>query len=202
MSYGVLGGLAGGVVALTLSPLSARLASQLLSATMALGLLWVAFRLALSTRTRKPVSVGESDTSAGLVPLRTKRDASPSRWVRLTRPFLASPLIVGALSALLPCAALLNMGVLAAASGSAAAGAVTGVAFATTTGVGLATSVWASAMLRQSRAGSLLVAGVLVLGAGIVTVRAMPSLVGQPGTADAGPACHAEPVTSESRGPR
>jgi len=198
LSYGALGALAGGIVALSLSPLPARLASQLLSATMALGLLWVAFRLAVSAPPRTPVAPGVGEESTKLVPLRTKRDTSPSRWVRLVRPFLASPLMIGALSALLPCAALLNMGVLAAASGGAAAGAVTGAAFATTTGVGLATSVWASTLLRQSRAGSLLVAGVLVLGAGIVTVRAMPELMGPPGTSNGGPACHAEPVASGS----
>ncbi len=197
LSYGALGGLAGGVIALSLRPLPAALATGLLSATMAAGLLWVAFRLAWSTR--EPATPSESGASmapmdAPLVPLRTKprRSGTPSRWAKLVRPFLASPLLVGALSALLPCAALLNMGVLAAASGSAAAGALTGVAFATTTGVGLATSVWASTLLRQSREGSLLVAAVLVLGAGIVTVRAVPSLVGGASASEGGPACHAE----------
>jgi sulfite exporter TauE/SafE len=38
LSYGLLGGLAGGVIALSVSPLPVELASQVLSATMALGL--------------------------------------------------------------------------------------------------------------------------------------------------------------------
>jgi sulfite exporter TauE/SafE len=48
LSYGLLGGLAGGLVALSVRPLPVELASQVLSLTMALGLLWVAFRLASS----------------------------------------------------------------------------------------------------------------------------------------------------------
>ncbi|MBK8590709.1 MAG: sulfite exporter TauE/SafE family protein [Sandaracinaceae bacterium] len=207
LSYGLLGGLAGGVIALSVSPLPVELASQVLSATMALGLLWVAFRLVSSAPRAATASGGDaSDAEANgvLVPLRTKPKSAPapSRWVRLVRPFLASPLLVGALSALLPCAALLNMGVLAGASGSATAGALTGVAFATTTGAGLATSVWASTLLRQSRAGSLLVAGVLVLGAGIVTVRAMPGLLGQAPMTEGGAACHADPIATGSEAPR
>lgn len=204
LSYGTLGALAGGLMALSLSSLPVRLASQLLSVTMAVGLLWMAFRLARSAR--GPVTPSESDASSqgALVPLRTKPKTrtTPSRWVRLVQPFLASPLLVGALSALLPCAALLNVGVLAAASGSAAAGALVGVGFAATTGVGLATSVWASTLLRQSRAGSLLVAGVLVLGASIVTLRAVPSLVGGASASEVGPACHTEAFPSTGEGTR
>ena len=94
------------------------------------------------------------------------------------------------------------MGVLAGASGSATAGALSGVAFANTTGAGLATSVWASTLLRQSRAGSLLVAGVLVLGAGIVTVRAMPGLLGQAPVTEGGAACHTDPIATGSEAPR
>lgn len=202
LSYGTLGALAGGLVALSLSPLPVRLASQVLSATMALGLLWMAFRLAWSARGQATPSESEASSQSALVPLRTKpkTPVTPSRWVRLVQPFLASPWLVGALSALLPCAALLNVGVLAAASGSATAGALTGVGFATTTGVGLATSVWASTLLRQSRAGSLLVAGVLVLGASIVTLRAVPSLVGGASSNDGGPACHTAPLASAGEG--
>lgn len=192
LSYGALGGLAGGVVALSVSPLATGLASRLLSALMVLGLLWVALRLVRSSLGPVALANDNGRASAAPVPLRPKNKSGAPRWVQRMRPFLASPLMVGALSALLPCAALLNMGVLAAASGSVAAGALTGVAFATTTGVGLATSVWASALLRQSRAGSLVMAGVLVLGAAIVTVRAVPSLVGAPSASDGGAACHTE----------
>ncbi|MBK7151150.1 MAG: sulfite exporter TauE/SafE family protein [Sandaracinaceae bacterium] len=207
LSYGLLGGLAGGLVALTVRPLPVEFASQVLGVTMALGLLWVAFRLASSAPRAMAAPGGEAsdvELSGVLVPLRTKPKSAPtpSRWVRLVRPFLASPLLVGALSALLPCAALLNMGVLAGASGSATAGALIGVAFATTTGAGLATSVWASTLLRQSRAGSLLVAGVLVLGAGIVTVRAMPGLLGQAPMTEGGAACHADPIATGREAPR
>jgi hypothetical protein len=49
-------------------------------------------------------------------------------------------------------------------------------------------------LLRQTRAGSLVVAAVLVLGAAIVSVRAFPEIVGGSSTA-AGAACHVEPVT-------
>ena len=82
-----------------------------------------------------------------------------------------------------------TLALLAAGAGSAWGGALTGAAFATATGAGLATSVWASALLRQSRAGARVVAAVLVLGAAIVSVRAFPQLLGG---ANEGAACHSD----------
>lgn len=202
LSYAAIGALAGGVVALSMSPLTTGVASRVLSAMMVLGLLWVAVRLVWIPKGRTVAADGVAHESATLVPLRPKPRSGASRWARRVRPFLASPLLVGALSALLPCAALLNMGVLAAASGSVAAGALTGVAFATTTGAGLATSVWASSQLRQSRAGSLVMAGVLVLGAGIVTLRAVPSPVGGPSSGQPGAACHSASLHAEHEASR
>jgi sulfite exporter TauE/SafE len=211
-SYGALGALSGGVVALGTGPLAAGPVAALTSAAMAIGLLWAALRLVKSAwPAAAAVTTAANDESSGLVSLRVKPPrsssssaapvqsaASPSpgpgsRWARMARPVLGSPLLVGVLSALLPCAALLNLGLVAAGSGGVATGAATGVAFATVTGGGLATSAWAAMLLRQTRAGSLVVATVLVMGAAIVSVRAYPQFVGGDAAQDA-PACHTEPL--------
>lgn len=199
VSYSVLGAVAGGVLQLGTLPLSRTMASTLTSVVLAAGLLWAAFSLVRSgARARTTSKTHEGAQRPGdveLVPLRASRSApartasATGRWAKAVRPWLGSPLLVGALSALLPCGALLTLALLAAGAGSAWGGALTGAAFATATGAGLATSVWASALLRQSRAGARVVAAVLVLGAAIVSVRAFPQLLGG---ANEGAACHSD----------
>ncbi|MCA9536713.1 MAG: sulfite exporter TauE/SafE family protein [Myxococcales bacterium] len=204
LSYGALGGLSGSLVAAGTSPLSAELAATVTSMTLALGLLWVAARLVRSawprTASAAPLLTLKTKEAAEATQARASAPAAPGRWARLVRPVLRYPLLVGVASAVLPCAALVNMGVLAGATGSPVTGAVAGLAFATTTGGGLATSVWASTLLRETRAGSLVVAAVLVLGAGIVSARALPLLSGE-GAGSAAPACHTDASVAVPGGP-
>ncbi len=217
LSYTLLGAAAGQALLLSTGRLPAHVASLILSGGLALGLLFAAARLLRSLwRTRTPTEQAERTTAEdpdALVQLSTKPEPDASRgtrpalwkarasaaWAAVARPLLRSPSLVGLLSALLPCGALLNLLLLAGATGHPLAGALTGTAFALTTGLGLATSLWAGSILRESRAGSWVMAGVLVVGAGIVAFRALPAMHAlQDGSeALASPECHAPQASLE-----
>ena len=171
LAYTLLGALAGGAGGLVDTFLPPAWARTLLSLLLAVGMVILAVRL---FRASLPRNVPEPK----LVPLQTKRPAT-----------LAKPMLLGALTALLPCGSLYAALLVAAATASALTGALSMFGFALGSAPALVLwqsfARWSTRMGRETQVGL----GVVFLAfAGLLVVRGWPR-------EDAQPACH---VASES----
>jgi sulfite exporter TauE/SafE len=83
-----------------------------------------------------------SNGATTLVQLQRAAPQSRRTWNTLARLLPRDPLLLGALTALLPCGALATGLLLAAASGNAARGALTMLGFALTSAIGVLASSW------------------------------------------------------------
>ncbi len=166
ISYSVLGGTAGAVGGATAVSLPGAWGSALLSWSLALGLGLAAFRL-----WRRP--------DQPLVSLRTKEEAaSKSSGSNVVRALGRHPFFVGLGTALLPCGALAAAVLIAASTGAATAGALSMLAFAMVSGVGLVGAAWLFERFsrRPRPTTSRILAVVLALGAVMFVIRPVHAL--------------------------
>jgi hypothetical protein len=151
--------------------------SALLSWSLALGLGLAAFRL-----WRRP--------DQPLVPLRAKGDAaSESTGSKALRALGRHPFFVGLGTAILPCGALAAAVLIAASTGAPALGALSMLAFAMVSGVGLVGAAWLFERFsrRPRPATSRILAVALALGALMFVIRPVHALR----HGDPAAACHA-----------
>jgi len=176
VSYSLLGGIAGALGQATALSLPTAWGSALLSWSLALGLGLAAFRL-----WRRP--------DQPLVPLRTKADAaSESAGSKALRALGRHPFLVGLGTAILPCGALAAAVLIAASTGAPGLGALSMLAFAMVSGVGLVGAAWLFERFsrRPRPATARILAVVLALGALMFVIRPVHALRhGDPA------ACHA-----------
>lgn len=170
LSYSVLGGIAGAVGGATAVSLGGAWGSALLSWSLALGLGLAAFRL-----WRRP--------DQPLVPLRTKAAATSGSDAelggsRMLRALGRHPFFVGLGTALLPCGALAAAVLIAASTGAPLLGALSMLAFAVVSGVGLVGAAWLFERFsrRPRPATSRVLAVVLALGAVMFVIRPVHAL--------------------------
>lgn len=181
VSYSALGGIAGAVGGVTAVGLPGAWGGALLSWSLALGLGLAAFRL-----WRRP--------DQPLVPLRAKpTSASESTGPRALRALGRHPFFVGLGTALLPCGALAAAVLIAASTGTPALGALSMLAFAVVSGVGLVGAAWLFERFsrRPRPTTSRVLAVVLALGAVMFVIRPVHAL--RHGEAAA---CHTTPHES------
>lgn len=166
ISYSALGAIAGAVGGATAMTLPGPWGGAFLSWSLALGLGLAAFRL--WQRPEQP-----------LVSLRTKQDVrDESRGTRALRALRAHPFFVGLGTALLPCGALAAAVLIAASTGAALSGALTMLAFAVVSGIGLVGAAWAFERFsrRPRLTTSRVLAMVLALGAILFVIRPVHAL--------------------------
>jgi len=166
VSYSVLGGIAGAIGGATAVSLGGPWGSALLSWSLALGLGLAAFRL-----WRRP--------DQPLVSLRKKEDAAPeSSGSRALQALGRHPFFVGLGTALLPCGALAAAVLIAASTGAPLLGALSMLAFAVVSGVGLVGAAWLFERFsrRPRPTTSRVLAVVLALGAVMFVIRPVHAL--------------------------
>jgi sulfite exporter TauE/SafE len=166
VSYSVLGGIAGAVGGVTAVSLPGPWGSALLSWSLALGLGLAAFRL-----WRRP--------DQPLVSLRKKEEATTeSSGSAALQALGRHPFFVGLGTALLPCGALAAAVLIAASTGALVLGALSMLAFAVVSGVGLVGATWLfERFARRPRpATSRVLAVVLALGAIMFVIRPVHAL--------------------------
>lgn len=166
MSYSLLGAIAGGIGGATALGLPQAWGSAVLSWSLALGLGLAALRL-----WRQP--------NQGLVSLRKKEDeAEPSTLSRALGGLGRHPFFVGLGTALLPCGALAAAVLIAASTASPALGALSMLAFAVVSGVGLVGATWIFERFasRPRPATSRILAVVLALGSILFVIRPVHAL--------------------------
>lgn len=186
ISYSLLGGIAGAIGGAAAVNLPGAWGGALLSWSLALGLGLAAFRL-----WRRP--------NQPLISLRAKPvESDASRASRALGALGRHPFFVGLGTALLPCGALAAAVLIAASTGSAALGALSMLAFAVVSGVGLVGAAWLFERFsrRPRPATSRVLAVVLALGSILFVIRPVHAL--RHGEA-AG--CHAPTETSEAHDP-
>jgi sulfite exporter TauE/SafE len=172
VAYAVLGAIAGGSGAAVVGALAPASVSLVLGGLLALGMLAAAVRLVRRPRAERPVV------------LRRSRPRTPLA-ARVIGRLPREPMLIGALSAILPCGALYSALLIAASAGSIGAGAAAMASFALASGVGLLAAGW-MAERATSELGRRGIAALLVLGAVIVVARP----IGQALSPDASPVCH------------
>lgn len=155
LAYALLGALAGGAGGLVDALLPPTWARALLSLSLAVGMVILAVRLFRASAPR---------AEPKLVPLQTKRPMT-----------LAKPMLLGALTALLPCGSLYAALLVAAATASALTGAVSMLGFALGSAPALllwqSFARWSARMGRETQVGL----GVVFLAfAGLLVVRGWP----------------------------
>lgn len=175
LSYGAAGALAGAtgrVLFATTGPV----VGAVLSASFAAALVVVAVRL-----WRAPAA------GPAVVAIGKRRRPLAARAIAALRP---GPLAFGALTALLPCAALWAALAIAAGTGGALPGAAAMLAFAAVSSVGLLASSWLGSAVRRRRLGTRrALAVLLVAGAFLVAIRPLAAARAA-GDRDAPPPCH------------
>lgn len=162
LAYAVLGalaGLTGGLVDNFLPPTWAR---TLLTVALAIGMIVLAFRLFRASAPRRA-------PETKLVPLQTKAN------VEKQRATLGKPMLLGALTALLPCGSLYAALLVAGATASALTGAISMLGFALGSAPALllwqSFARWSERMNRETQVGL----GVVFLAfAGLMIVRGWP----------------------------
>lgn len=160
--------------------LSGRYLQALLSWSLAVALAVAAVRAYRASRPQRalpearPVTLGRAPRPASLAE-------------KLLGGVLDAPLLLGLLTALLPCGALASGLLVAAGTAEPMSGALAMVGFAVASGPALALAAWAVAKLRivAGPGGMRLAALVLALGAVALIVRPIPGL-----RAEAPAACH------------
>lgn len=166
ISYSALGGVAGAIGGATAVSLPGAWGGALLSWSLALGLGLAAFRL-----WRRP--------EQPLISLRThKEERSESRGSRALQALGRHPFFVGLGTALLPCGALAAAVLIAASTGTAVLGALSMLAFAVVSGVGLVGAAWVFERFsrRPRPATSRVLAVVLALGSVMFVIRPVHAL--------------------------
>lgn len=162
LSYALLGALSGSFGQVVSSTLPGPWAGAILSWTLALGLGAVAFRL-----WQRP--------SQAYVQLGTRQEPSPAEsWIgRSLRALADRPFLLGFATALLPCGALVAAALIAASTGTPAAGAASMLAFALVSGLGLLGASWLArrANRAQPPASTRLLAAVMGVGAVLFLIR-------------------------------
>lgn len=189
VAYLVLGAVAGGFGATLADVLPSRIASALLSWTLAASLGWTAYRLWQQE--------AASETAAPLV--RVGREArAPGLSERLFRVLPKHPVTVGLLTGVLPCGALYSALLIAAGSGELLGGAAAMLVFGLTSATALVFMGTVATQIqrriregRDRRALSRVVAAALMVGAIVLAVRPISALQ-EP---EAPPACHAPSET-------
>ncbi len=172
LSYTLLGGVAGGAGGRMLQLLAPSWLPLALSVALAVALLVSAVRLA-----RRP-------SSPPLVSIRTSRKTPFATRILARAP--REPLVLGFLTALLPCGALFTGALVAAGAGSIASGATAMAGFAVASGLPLIAAAALGQGVRAMPFGArrVLAAG-LVLGALVTLARPIPSLLNE-----GSPSCH------------
>jgi sulfite exporter TauE/SafE len=142
LGYAFVGALAGGFGHAALQLVPSSLGPMVFGAAAALSLLTLAWRAWRGARASEAVV-------ARLVPLRVSERRS--LFVTLRQLVPQEPLVVGALTALLPCGALAAALVLAASTQQRAAGALVMLGFATTSASGVLAGGWLLQRLASMR---------------------------------------------------
>lgn len=170
-AYAVLGAVAGSSGGALASFVTPRWAAVLLSGLVAAAMVLAAVRLL-----RRPTR------DATLVSLGKKRRRAPL-VARVLARVPREPTAFGALTALLPCGALYSAVLVAAGMGAWQAGALAMSAFASTSGLGLASSAILGQRAQVSPRGRRVLAAALLVGAVVLVARPIVVTPEQP-------ACH------------
>jgi sulfite exporter TauE/SafE len=174
LAYAALGAVAGGSGGAIVRALAPGWVSLALAILLAIGMSIAAIRLVRPARAAaRPLSIGT-------------RPRTPL-VVRVLGRLPREPMLIGALSALLPCGALYAALVIAASAGTSAIGAATMAAFAVTSGIGLLAAGWIARRASSPRARHT-IAALLAVGAMIVVARPVAQALQR--DAEAPPACH------------
>lgn len=172
VTYSLLGSLAGGAGRVLLLSPWARVAETALSWLLAVTLAYAGWSLLRGPTRQRLIKLGTA-------PRR-------SRFGQHLARFADEPLLLGAATALLPCAALFSALIAAASLGSATLGAISMMSFAVITGA-VVVGVGQLARLRVPvPAGSQIVGAALLIGAVITAYRPIPMLRAEGQV----PACH------------
>ena len=188
LGYGVLGVAVGGTGGWITGWLEAPVGAAMLSWSLAVGLGLAALRLWRARPGPEPglVSLGRARRTDLRTPphlhtpprvhtqsrLRTRRGGITTVLARLP----SEPLVLGTLTALLPCGALASALLLATGSGSMLGGAVTMLAFVTTTSIGLLLAGWLGGRMPRGGASARVLATGLAVGAVLLVLRPLPAL--------------------------
>jgi sulfite exporter TauE/SafE len=182
VGYATLGAIAGGSGGLARTWLPPTWASVLLAATLAAGMVSLAWRL---VRAERPAQrAGDR-----LVQIGVKPSTAPTLSRRLFDGGLAlvsgSPMALGLATALFPCGALYAAVLVAAGTGSAWAGTASMLGFSVTSAFALGISGWvARASMGLDRQTRVALGAALVLGAVVLVARPLLS------SGEDTPACH------------
>lgn len=179
-AYAALGAAAGGIGAQTLRAIAPSWAGLALSIALAIALLVAAVRLWGPTFAPRLADVAPARL--------TRRPKGPSLTTRILARAPREPLVLGALTALLPCGALWSGVIVAAGAGSVAGGAIAMLGFALSSGAALLFAGAIGARAQSSLAFRRSLAAALAVGALITVLRPIPALVHDEPSAS----CHAE----------
>ena len=168
VSYSGIGAVAGAVGHVAALNLPGNGGRAVLSWSLALGLMVVAYRLWRQPRPAPLVSITTKPAD----------EVSPSRAARALRGIVERPLLLGFVTGFLPCGALAGAVLIAASTQSPAYGALSMFAFATVSGTGLAATILlASKFLGGARPfRSRLLAVAVGLGAIVFLIRPVGAL--------------------------
>lgn len=177
VAYAGLGALAGAFGQAVTGWLTVPWGRAIVSWTLAVALLWTAWRL---------WGLGAGDAAgrargAGLVAIGAK-PSGPGWFARAAAALPRDPLVLGVLTALLPCGALYAAIAIAAGTGGVASGAVAMLAFSVASAAGVFGAGWIAARVRRmNRPEALRVLAVaLAVGGLVLALRPVPSLRGEP----------------------
>ena len=179
-SYAIAGGLVGAFGGVLSGALSGVWLSALLSWSLAVALALAAWRLWSLGNPRRVAPDARISLSRG--------KPRPTLFDRALARLPKSPLVVGLLTAFLPCGALAAALLVAAGSASAPTGALVMLGFATTSALALLGVAWLASHLRRIATPTALrvLSATLLVGAVLLAVRPVAALTGDP--ADA--CCH------------
>jgi len=178
--YTTLGAILGAMGG-TLAELVPPAAEALLSILLGLGLGLAAFQLWPRSETARPlVALGRSPSAPSL------RDRLTRRFVAVLSQVRRAPLLLGALSALLPCGVIASGALLAASTGQALTGAAAMGGLAVTSGLAVAVAGMALGRVRIGTSKALARTMAITLALGAVVLCARPAWV----TPDDPARCH------------
>lgn len=181
LAYVTLGGMAGALGGEVLRVVAPSFVGAALSVTLAVALILAALRILREPR---------NEFFPRLAPLHAKRPR-PSLASRILALAPRDPVVLGGLTALLPCGALLSGVIIAAGAGSIANGMLVMLGFASASGLALAIAgaVGSRGLRGAPIYARRIVAGALVIGALITGLRPLAALRAE---REGGAACHVD----------
>ncbi len=176
LSYGVAGAIAGSLGQPVIRILWGSDFAVALSYALAMLMAIAAYRAWPKSPVQKTAGANKSAGGSDLLQITRAKDREAttknvSRLLRVLRRASRRPMLLGAFSVLIPCAALWGGLVIAASSGSPHGGAFAMLAFALTSGSGLLASGFLAKALRQRPSHQRVLAVVFALGAVALVAR-------------------------------